>query len=263
MFFKKKSPLAFILTGFEHSGTTLVSEIMRQHPDIDSGFEGGLLLCNKISDFEKLEPFASNFKNAWGIKDPDFVDICKSRNYSEAYEKIRLYSASIPNKKNKIFDKTPRYLQKFPEVLARVPGVNAVVIVRDMRAIIDSTFRRSGKELNEWMETTYPVTLKHTRSYLNGLSKALNINKYKKRILVIRYEQLMLEQEDVSKAVFKHLDFKFNNDYLHFDSVKYRHVYGNDIQDQYIYKFRENLTDDVQGKIKSDFADYSEYFWDV
>ena len=45
------NPLFALVCGFEHSGTTLVSEILRQHPQLDSGFEGGFLLNNEAKEF--------------------------------------------------------------------------------------------------------------------------------------------------------------------------------------------------------------------
>jgi len=263
MFFSKKSyPLKFVIAGFEHSGTTLISEIMRQHPNIDSGFEGGLLLCNSIADFKSFEPFASNFRNAWKISDKQFSDVCNSKKYSDAYKKIRAYSDIIPNKSCDLFDKTPRYMQQLSNVLARVPDVPAVVVVRDMRSIIDSTFRRSNTLLDTWFESTYPITLKHSMSYLDGLTRARENKKLTKRVLVVRYEELILNQDAIVRKIFRHLDYEFDAGFLQFNQVKYRHVYGNDIQDQFIYKYRQSLSDELQNKIKQDFSKYDHYFWD-
>ena len=38
--------LRFIICGPEHSGTTLISDIFRQVPGLDSGFEVGVLLAD-------------------------------------------------------------------------------------------------------------------------------------------------------------------------------------------------------------------------
>lgn len=264
LFFRKKSyPLKFLISGFEHSGTTLISEIMRQHPNIDSGFEGGLLLCDRIVKFKNLEPFASNFKNAWKISESDFEEICRARSYGEAYRKIREASDVISKKNCDLFDKTPRYLQRFSDVLARVPDVKAIIIVRDMRSIMDSTLRRSGKNVDDWMANVYPRTLKHTLSYLDGLERALVSKKNAKRVLVIRYEELILDQEAVIRNVFSHLGYEFSTDYLQFRDVKYKHVYGSDIQDSFVFKYRENLDQDTQNRIIDDFATHRQYFWGI
>jgi hypothetical protein len=43
--------LAVIMAGFEHSGTTMASELLRQHPVLDNGFEGGMLLKASPREF--------------------------------------------------------------------------------------------------------------------------------------------------------------------------------------------------------------------
>ncbi len=47
------SPLFALVCGFEKSGTTLLNEILRRHPGVDSGFECGFLLGQSPRDFLK------------------------------------------------------------------------------------------------------------------------------------------------------------------------------------------------------------------
>lgn len=260
----QKSPLAFIVAGFEHSGTTLVSEILRQHPALDSAFEGGLLLPKRISEFTKLEPFASNFIGGWKITNDQLKDICTSRNYATAYRKLRDYSKLIDDKSSKIFDKTPRYMQRLPTILKKINGLQAVVVVRDMRSLMDSTFSRSDKNIDEWIDSVYPITKRHTISYLDGLTVALNDVNLKKRILVIRYEELILEQEKRCRELFDFIGYAFKPEYLDFQNVRYsKNVYGSKIQADYITKYKLNLPADFLDQVVKDFSLYADYFWDA
>ena len=54
--------LAFVICGVEHSGTTLISEIFRQVPMLDSGFETGVLLSETPSQFLQEMPFATTYR---------------------------------------------------------------------------------------------------------------------------------------------------------------------------------------------------------
>jgi len=60
--------LGFLICGLEHSGTTMVSDLFREHPLADSGFECGVLLCNTPSEFLTFEPFCRHMYVGWGIK---------------------------------------------------------------------------------------------------------------------------------------------------------------------------------------------------
>ncbi len=255
-------PLAFIIGGFEHSGTTLVSEILRQHPMLDSAFEGGLLLPRELSEFPRMEPFAKNFKNGWKVSEGQLEEICKAPNVSKAYSLLRTHSGILKSRSVMLFDKTPRYMAKLPEILFRVKDVKAVVMVRDMRSIIDSTFSRSKMGLNEWIEGVYPITRRHTLSYLDGLSVALSDPSTAQRVMVVRYEDLVLSQRAKAKEIFDFLGYQFDEQYLSFEGVRYKNVYGSSVSNSFITKYRENLTPEFIEQIKSDFAGYAEYFWD-
>ena len=60
--------LSFLICGLEHSGTTMVSDLLREHPDVDSGFECGVLLCSQPSDFLNYEPFCNHMVVGWGLR---------------------------------------------------------------------------------------------------------------------------------------------------------------------------------------------------
>jgi hypothetical protein len=57
-FISDNKPLAAIVCGFPNGGTTLISEILRTHPELDSGFEGGFLLSEQPSKFLDLTQLA-------------------------------------------------------------------------------------------------------------------------------------------------------------------------------------------------------------
>ncbi|TVS07098.1 MAG: hypothetical protein EA413_01985, partial [Cyanobium sp. PLM2.Bin73] len=64
----------FIICGLEHSGTTLGSDLFRQVPGCDSGFECGVLLCTTPRDFAGNQPFYQNMLAGWKITEGDLAD---------------------------------------------------------------------------------------------------------------------------------------------------------------------------------------------
>ncbi|MEI2422495.1 hypothetical protein V6O07_19615, partial [Arthrospira platensis SPKY2] len=77
-------PLAALVCGFERGGTTLISEIIRQHPLLDSGFECGFLLGKDPAEFTSIQPYCNMLKAGWGVNDSDLNNyICESETWLE------------------------------------------------------------------------------------------------------------------------------------------------------------------------------------
>ena len=62
------SPLAFIVCGFEKSGTTLLNEIFRRHPGLDSGHEVGALLGVSPRTFKAHQPYYNFCMQTWRLQ---------------------------------------------------------------------------------------------------------------------------------------------------------------------------------------------------
>ena len=73
-----QSELSFLICGLEHSGTTMASDLFREHPEVDSGFECGVLLCDNPSDFLTLTPFRNHMAVGWGINEEDLTYACQA-----------------------------------------------------------------------------------------------------------------------------------------------------------------------------------------
>lgn len=68
----------FAICGLEHTGTTLVSELFRQVPRVDSGFECGVFLGENPAAFKGLEPFYQNMCDGWGISVEELEECCSA-----------------------------------------------------------------------------------------------------------------------------------------------------------------------------------------
>lgn len=257
---QNNNPLKVLVCGFEHSGTTLVSEILRQHPQLDSGFEGGFLLNDSIHQFLSTEPFYTNVKGGWGVNDDDLKYICYAEEWPEVYRRLRERATIIKNKDVLLFDKTPRYMQVLPSVLQRVPNVSCILIVRDFRAIFWSSFKRTGLTIDEWYEKIFPITVNHVLSYCQGWQQAVKQGFFD-IILLVKYEKLCLNKHQESSKIFDFLGLEFVESYLSFSEVRYPHVYGNNISNKYLLEYRDNLPSYICNKIKESMSKYSDWFW--
>jgi tetratricopeptide (TPR) repeat protein len=257
-------PLTAIVCGFEHSGTTLISEILRQHPRLDSGFEGGFLLNNEAKDFLGFEPFYTNLKGGWGVSDEDLEYICSGEYWREVYHRLRERSSVIKNKTTWLFDKTPRYMQKLTHVLKQVPRVPCIVVYKDFRALMWSSFKRNGKQkgltLEEWHEKIFPSSCNHILACARGWGQAIE-NGFGERILLVQYEKLCLNRVEESRKIFEFLELDFEESYLSFQEPRYEHVYGSEISTQYLTEYKENLPDYICQEILKVTEEYKDWLW--
>jgi hypothetical protein len=261
---KNNKPLAAVVCGFEHSGTTLISEILRQHPRLDSGFEGGFLLNQEAKQFLNCEPYYTNLKGGWGVSDEDLQYICNVETWRELYQRLRERSSVIKSKTTWLFDKTPRYMQKLDHVLKQVPGVPCVVIYKDFRALMWSSFKRNGKgkglTIEEWYEKIFPLTCHYTLSCARGWKQAIE-NGLEERILLVRYEKLCTDKTKVSQQIFEFLGLEFDESYLSFEKPRYRHVYGKEVSTNYLTEYTQHLPEKICQEIVEKTAEFKDWLW--
>ena len=237
---ENNEPLKAIVCGFEHSGTTLVSEILRQHPRLDSGFEGGFLFCENVQDFLGAEPFYSHAKAGWGVSDEDLKYITAADNWPEVYRRLRERAEVIKDKTSWLFDKTPVYMGYLPQILEKVPDVPCIVIVKDLRAFFWSYFKRTQLSMDEWYNNKFEDPCNHVLFYARGWQQAIEKG-YSKRLLLIKYENLCLNPPGEVKKIFDFLDLDFHEKYLCFPNSRYANVRGTQIYIQYLVDYLDHL----------------------
>ena len=254
-------PLKAIICGFEKSGTTLLNEILRRHPDMDSGFEGGFLLGNSPRDFPTIMPYYDYFKKLWKLTDQDMAYICDTDKWAEAYKRSRERSPVIHNKKTYVFDKTPIYMLHLTEVLEKVPGIPCVVIVRDPRSVMNSWAKWTGNDLNreQWITKNLKTYSERYLSYADGYTKAAK--KFENRIVLIQFENLCIDPEANLTSMFNFLGLVFRPEYLNFSS-KYN-VYGNRVSKDYLFPYRDHLSITTCNEILKLTRKYSRWHYSI
>ncbi|MCL2928562.1 MAG: aminotransferase class I/II-fold pyridoxal phosphate-dependent enzyme, partial [Trichodesmium sp. MAG_R01] len=174
--------------------------------------------------------------------------------------RIRERAEVIKNKNVSLFDKTPRYMQKLPNVLERVPDIPCIVIVKDIRSVFWSSYKRAKMTMDEWHKKIFKRTCNHTLSYAKGWKEAIEKG-LEKRILLIKYEELCLDQKTEVKKIFDFLGREFQESYLTFNNPKYNNVYGGDISTQYLTEYKGNLPEYICEEILELTSEYSDWLW--
>lgn len=248
--------LAAIVCGFEGGGTTMLSEILRQHPNLSSGFEGGVLLAESPSKFLTIEPYYSNLRELWSLSNEDMLYIFSANNWLEVYERLRNRSPVIKDKSAYLFDKTPRYMAYLPEILEKVCNVPCIVLVRDPRAILwtrtKRTYENAPPELSieKWAEQEREDTIHAYLAHAEGWERAIQSG-FESRILLVQYEHLCINQEVEAKKIFDFLGFDFEKSYLSFRNKdpRYHPCRGEDVSIHYLTEYKENLSNESCEKI--------------
>jgi Sulfotransferase family len=249
--------LKAIVCGYEKSGTTLINEILRRHPELDSGFEGGFLMASSPRQFQQIKPYYGFFRTKWRLSREDMAHICDTDDWQTCYERARALSPIIENKQAWLFDKTPRYMLMLDEVLTRMPQVPCVVSVRDPRALMHSWARWSGHP-----DDPEPFLLAHLDeytqrflSYARGYQDALA--NHGQRILLSQFETLCQHPEEAMRAIFEFIGMDFDPAYLSFNSEHF--VYGNTVSVDYLCAYRQHLSDATCREILHRTGEFSQW----
>jgi hypothetical protein len=241
--------LKCIICGFEHGGTTMLSELIRQHPAVDGRFEIGFLLEDRIADFYREDNLHVEFvRSFWGVSDACLRDyICKASNWNEAYR--RLVECSVVDDDTLIYDKTPGYMSMLNNVLAKVDAP-CVALVRDPRAILCSTRKRHN--------LTTEAFYKHYRWYARGLNRALK--RFPQRILVVQYEHLCFEPRGEAKRIYDFLGLDLDDSYIALPErvPKHNNVHGA-ISDSFVYEYKDKLSKPEQDLLLRKLARYRQW----
>ena len=254
-------PLKFIIAGYEHSGTTMLSEIFRQVPHLDSGFECGFLLTRKPQDFIGFEPFYGHLSSGWGLSEVALNQICDSADWGVAYQRLLDHSTKVADDTTSLFDKTPRYLQKIDTILDTYENLKSIILVRDFRSLIYSTFKRSNQEIEEWMEHSYPKSVRFMNKYIDAHQRLI-ASPNGTRSYLLRYEDLCLNTRTACEGVFEFLGMECSDSYLEFPDPKFSNVYGTGVDKQYVFQFHDAFDDSIQERIRKDFDRRKDWFFD-
>ena len=247
--------LLALVCGFEHGGTTAVSELLRRHPEVDAGFEGGFLLADTPAGFPDIEPHFGIALRGWGLSARDMDHICAAGGFGELYDRLAdRYVGSQAGER--IFDKTPRYMAHLADVMDKVPETPVVAIVRDPRALFWSWRKRADRVDDDWIDRFAA----RYRRYAESLRDAEDSPRGS-RIHVVRHEDLSSAPSETAPAVHEALGLTWDDAFLEFDP-RYRNVRGDGLVPGFVAEYRDHLTDDEQQRILEATADFADWRWE-
>lgn len=253
------NPLKAIICGYEKSGTTLLNEILRRHPRLDSGFECGFLLGDSPRQFPGKKPYHGFFQSKWKMSNADMKYICDTDSWGECYRRVRERSPVIIDKSVFLFDKTPIYMLHLPEVLAKTPGIPCIVNVRDPRSLMLSWARWSGhtEDAEQWIRDHMEEYCERFTSYAKGYTQALS--QYSDRIFLNQFEVFCTEPRAQLQAIFKFIGLRFEEQYMTFSSEHF--VYGNTVSEAYMYPYADTLSESICRDILSETIGYENWHY--
>lgn len=247
--------LRFVICGIEHSGTTLVSDLFRQVPGLDSGFEVGVLLGERPADFRQMQPFAANMNAGWGITDADMDAICAAPTFEEFYRRLGAASTVI-DKDGDLFDKTPRYLNQLEECMKRAQ-VPFIATYKDPRSIVFSDYQRAGTEDFEGWYADYK---RKKIPYMNTLYRNHQAHRNNGQVAFASLEALSVNTEQTVRRIFEHVGVPFEFRYLLLKNLRYKNTQSNFIDMRAPFKYLENFDETRCKRIVDDFAQFEEWF---
>ncbi len=191
-------PQAIIVTGMEHSGTTYLSDLLKSHPRINGGFEGGMLLGNRPSDFPGIHPFyewmqKANNPTQWGVSAENMRFVTAATTWLDMYQRIMASSPLFNGTADILLDKTPPYMPVLDQILNKVP-FPAIVIYKPILHQYTS-YKKRDITLNDFL-------WRYTH-YFGGFFKAWKL--FPSRIMLVSHVELTQKPAEVLSRIFDHL----------------------------------------------------------
>ena len=257
--------LKFVICGLEHSGTTLLSDIFRQAPELDSGFEVGVLLGKSPKEFPNGQPFYKNMLSGWQMTEDNLAAICNTSSFSEFYSSLEKKSQVLKSTTKNIFDKTPRYFTRIFQCYEKVK-VPFIVTYKDPRSLVFSDFKRTGKgkEFTTWYEDYKKPKLRYLENiYKNSyvpLKKQHKENK-SSNIVCVSLEEICLNARQTMDSLFCHVGVEFNIEYLLLKNLRYTHTRQPEISSRIPLEYIDTFTKQQQKIIENDFSLMADWFY--
>ena len=252
-------PLCAIVCGFEKSGTTLLNEILRRHPALDSGHEVGVFLGTSPKEFSSHQPYYAFFRKSWRLSRDQMQYVCDTEDWGTFYCRARELSPLIADKNVWLFDKTPIYMRYLDDVLSKAVDIPCIVNVRDPRALMHSWANWSGHRDNPaaWLEENFEANCDRFLNYARGYDRARRA--YGSRLLLNRFEDLCLNPIQHLERIFAFIGLAFDQEYLRFESEHF--VYGNTVSDSYIFAYRNSFSKALCEKILRATMEYEDWHY--
>ncbi len=251
--------LGFIICGPEHSGTTLVSDLLRQLPGVDAGFEVGVLLADTPRTFPALCVHAEITQWGWGIGEAALHYCCDTDDFAAFYARLHSCATILQPGTHTIFDKTPRYLAELSTCMAKVTAP-IFLVFKDPRAIVHSDWCRAGRPAYEaWFDAYAPDKLGYLQVLYAQYSQA--VQAADPRLCVIRLEDLCLDARRSCERLYAHVGHAFDPTYMVLRNLRYENTRHGGIAAGEPFTYRTDLDVAATSRIQQIFRDLEDWFY--
>ena len=229
-----KKPEPLLITGVFRAGTTLIAQMMNNHPDFAVLYDSVNFMRFSYQRYEPLVDFSNVEKMITEIHDrikkrlglgfnkkkvlEELKQIHKNKRkkitYSIVYDAIMSDLLLKKSGKKHWGEKTNLVWTKIPGFFEMFPKGRVIHIQRDPRAVIAS-----------WKKLTYAPGVNYLDGVFNCIDSMSSVKKYSKqfknkRYISIRYEDLVTKKEQTLKKVCKKLEIRYSKDML--DESKFK-----------------------------------------
>tara|TARA_Y100000816_G_scaffold258810_1_gene213947 strand:- start:51 stop:1085 length:1035 start_codon:yes stop_codon:yes gene_type:complete len=203
-----------LITGVYRSGTTLVSDILRKHPDLDITYDSinyfRFIIKKNISSEnykEIVNSISHRMKDRYSISLDSKKIINRIEQYPTEINHANIYSFimhDLFNYSNKRWgEKSVLEWTSIPKFLDMYDDSQVIHIIRDPRDVLASRKFMTIAPGKQYLDTIFNCmhSMQHALHYIDSLPK----NRY----LLIQYEELILQKKEVAQKIFNFLDEKF------------------------------------------------------
>ena len=251
--------IRFAICGPEHSVTTLVSDLFRQVPGVDAGFEVGVLLAASPRGFPALAVHAEITCWGWGVDAATLARCCDTDDFKVFYDRLEAASTVLRSGTRTVFDKTPRYLAALQGCMAKL-AVPFFVVFKDPRAIVHSDWRKAGRPgFDAWFAAYAPDKL----GYLRHLyaQYRLAAEPADPRVCLLRLEDLSLDARRCCERMYAHVGYAFDPAYMVLHGVRYENTRHGAISAGEPFAYLASFNEAERRRVTTVFAELDDWFY--
>ena len=265
---KNKEISPIFITGAWRSGTTLISRMLNNHPDLEITYDTAHFMrfsynkYNPINDKKNVKKLiidsTQRLYERYNLKiSPNEVlkTINSKYNYSNIYNCLMKVFLLQKNKKKIWGEKTNLAWTKVPDFFKMYPKGRVLHIVRDPRAVLLSWKKFTSAPGNDYLDSI----LNCYDSMKRGIYYKKIFNK--KRYKLIRYEDLVTEPHKTVKSICKKFEIKFEKTML--DSNLFTDMHGNKWLANTSHKKFDGISKVAINKWKSELNSWEIYITDL
>ena len=220
--------LKLIITGLEHSGTSVALDAFKCVKDLDSGYECGILssqggIKNYMNYKQGGFSYSESLQRHWQIRPDNLKSVVNnSSTYEDFYKGLRRYSGCIKNKNVGLIDKTPIYIRSLHRIIEKTEDVPIIIMRKDPKNHFCSMVRRCGHwyGLGTFIRN-YRFCYGQRHASFMGVSENLpsvhQLAQSTSRIHMIQFEDFVVNPTPIIEKVCEMTQIKYRKeDYLDF-----------------------------------------------